>query len=130
MTFLNVMHLLCRLLLALSFLVFAIDGLTIASVARHHGLSGFYQGEWIEVTILSALMMSISIWLVIGLRSRMVALLGLVIFAGLHLWFSALGLQTTYGVWHLAISSALAAPLLVLGGGRFAIYRRGWQVPV
>lgn len=130
MTLLNVAHLLCRLCLALSLLTFAIDGMAISAPALRSGTRGLHQIEWMAVITLSALLMVIAVWLIFGLRSRVVALLGLVIFAGQLFWFNALDLQTTYGVWHLVLSIGLAGPLLVLGGGYFAIYKRGWKVPV
>jgi len=130
MTVLNVLHLLCRLLLALSFLVFALDGILISSLARQHGTGGLHEVEWAAVFVLSALLLFIVTWLLFGLRSRVVATIGLAIFAGQLFWFHSLGLDTSYGIAHLALSAVLALPLIVLGGGRFAIYRRGWQVPI
>ena len=116
--------------MALSFLVFAIDGLRVSAFASQQGIAGLHQIEWTGVIVLSALLMFIAIWLIFGLRSRVVATMGLVIFAGQLAWFHTLGLHSGYCSWHLIISAALALPLWILGGGPFAISRRGWQVPV
>ena len=130
MTPLNVSHLACRMLLAFSFLVFALDGISLSDQARQHGTAGLHDIEWFAVITLSGLLMFVFIWLLFGLRTRVVSALGIVLFAGQFFWFRSLGLHTSYGVGHLAVSGILSLPLLFLGGGPFAIYRRGWQLPV
>lgn len=130
MTPLSILHLLCRLLLAFSFLVFALDGLAISFLSRQQGTGGIHQVEWAAVIVGSSLLMYAFIWLLFGLRTRVVTALGLALFAGQYAWFQSLGLQTGFGLGHLILSGVLALPLLFFGGGRFAIYRRGWQLPV
>ncbi|MGI3184904.1 hypothetical protein [Nioella aestuarii] len=130
MTILTLSHLLCRLLLAFSILVFALDGISVAALAQQQGTGGLHPIEWAAVFCLSGLLLFIFIWLLFGLQTRVMASLGLILFAGQLLWFERLGLQTQYGSAHLAITILLAFPLLILGGGRFAIYRRGWRLPV
>ncbi|WP_071675136.1 hypothetical protein [Nioella nitratireducens] len=117
---------LCRLLLALSFLVFSLDCLGLINGYRSIGIRGLHDVEWMGVTVLCALIQFAAVWLMFGLRSRVVALLGLVLMIGLLLWFEALGVQTSYGSLQVVASAVLALPLFFLGGGRFALYRRGW----
>lgn len=128
MTFLTLSHLFCRLLLALSFLVFALEGLSITAVASHHGTGGLHQIEWAGAIVVSGMLMFASTWLLFGLRSRVVAVFGLMLYSGQFLWFRAIGLDPSYGLTQLAFSAVLALPLLFLGGGPFAIYRRGWSL--
>ncbi len=123
---LTVSQTLCRLLLSLSFMVFGLDGLRLATGFRSIGTRGLHDVEWTGVVVLCALILFSAVWLLFGLRSRVVALIGLVMMVGLTLWFDTVGIQTTYGGLHIAASVVLALPLFFLGGGRFALYRRGW----
>ncbi|SLN39446.1 hypothetical protein ROJ8625_01848 [Roseivivax jejudonensis] len=86
-----------------------------------------FAGVSIAAALLAGLMSVVAIWLAFGVRTRVVALLGLALYTG-HL--VALPGFTTVGtdeIVQLAVVAALALPLIVFGGGRYSMVRAGWH---
>ena len=73
---------------------------------------------------LAALSTFAAMWLLLGVRSRVVALMASLVHAGVVQWSSLhghdVGLMTT-------IVPLLAIPVLLCGGGAFAMQRGGWR---
>ena len=130
MSTLSVLQLFCRLLLSLSILVFALEGLSLIHWAHDVANYPVMQTEVWAVTLLCALLLLSALWLMVGLFSRLVASVALTLMLGQYLWFQSAGLSLSFGIIHLLVSLGLALPVLAMGGGRFALYRRGWQITV
>lgn len=105
----------------------ALDGLWVNNWARERGLHGLHVLEWGTVTVLCALIFFSALWLLFGVRSRIMAMFGTAQAAGLVFWFHGLGLTTDFQVMLFLAAFLAAAPLMWLGGGHFSIYRRGWR---
>jgi len=127
MTILSAAQLFCRFLLSLVFLLLALDGLWISNWSRAHGIHGMHNVEWAAVTLLCSIILFAAVWLLFGVRTRVVALLGTLLSAGLVYWFAGFGIGSRFQLYLLLAACIATLPLLALGGGRFALYRRGWS---
>ena len=75
-----------------------------------------------------ALLGTMAVWLAFGVRTRVIALAATVLLLGWDLLAppDLLGAGPRVEVLTL-VACALAAPLMVFGGGPRALYRRGWR---
>lgn len=127
MTFGQILHLLCRMLTAFLLTTASIEALAVIDLHWTVGTRGIHGVEWSAIIVLCALILSTAVWLLVGIRSRVVAMLGVALLCGLTLWFDAMEIQTVYGAWLAVAATATAVPLVLRGGGQFALYRRGWK---
>ncbi|MGR3570767.1 hypothetical protein [Brevirhabdus sp.] len=118
----------CRFFLAAIFAMQAIDGLLLPSMtATAHGRIGFLPHvPHFAQSALFGLLLTISIWLLFGVRSRVVALLGIVLSIGYATQISDASAHFDILFAELGLIAALGLPLIAFGGGRWAIYQRGW----
>ena len=73
---------------------------------------------------LAALAAFTSAWLLVGVRSRAVALMSLVVHTGAGQWLAMHGLEGP--TWLMAVP-LLCVPVLIFGGGALALSRGGWR---
>ncbi|WP_164744711.1 hypothetical protein [Nioella ostreopsis] len=125
MTFWQMTHLLCRMLTAFLLTTGAIEALAVIDLHWSAGTRGIHGVEWTAIIVLCALILSTAVWLLVGIRSRAVAMLGAALLCGLTLWFDAMQIQTVYGAWLAIAAAATAVPVALFGGGQFAPYRKG-----
>lgn len=122
------LHLACRLLVGLLFLTQALYGMQLYK----NGHFDVHAVGSLSVSTLALLMLLVvtSIWLFFGIFTRVMAVFGALLSAAL---VSLSGLQL-YGVIGLSVLGPvlvmLLAPLVVFGGGRFAMHRGGWCLPL
>ncbi len=76
---------------------------------------------------LSSLLAIVCVWLAFGVRTRVMALLGLALYLGLALLVPGLQALNPVRLMELTFVVLLALPLIAFGGGRFCVYRGGWQ---
>ena len=126
---LELLHLGDRFLLAGIFGAFAFRGLNIVgSPATASGLGGPLAVVDSDAASLAlrALLAMIAIWLAFGIRTRVVALLGATLFLSAHFFTLGFDMGSDRALV-LSIIAAMAAPLVLLGGGRFAMFSKGWR---
>ncbi|WP_435259072.1 hypothetical protein ACSBLW_04685 [Thioclava sp. FR2] len=88
-------------------------------------------GESTSPIVLHALMAVAAIWLIFGVRTRVVALFGLSCYATLFWLETQNGFSTRLEfLVPLQIVALLALPLILFGGGHFSLYRAGWRNPL
>ena len=81
-------------------------------------------------TLLLAILAMTAIWIVFGVRTRIVSLLALVCYAAVIRIESLNSFSTVADLLvPFQIVALLALPLILFGGGRFSIYRAGWRNP-
>jgi uncharacterized membrane protein YphA (DoxX/SURF4 family) len=78
--------------------------------------------------LLAGLLLLTALWLAFGLRTRVVALVGVALFAGKAILVPGLENVSNAAIGNMLLVCLLAAPLLLSGGGRFSLLRGGWQV--
>ena len=76
---------------------------------------------------LHGLLLVVSIWLFFGVRTRVVALLGSLLYVGYALYQSSAEVVPTDVSVPVLLVAILAAPLIAFGGGDFSMYKKGWQ---
>lgn len=122
----------CRIYLAVFFASHAIHAAFPAhpgiwpAVITPHGPTGF---RWQEIAV-AGLLAVVALWLVLGIRSRIVALIGMVICtATVLLHPEPLTGTDPAHLWSLPRLAALAAVavLAVTGGGRWRLHAGGWK---
>ena len=74
-----------------------------------------------------ALLAIVAVWLVLGVRTRVVALLGLVLFAGARIVLPGISELNEAALVQVGLFACACVPLLRFGGGRFAMIRGGWR---
>jgi len=82
--------------------------------------------DWIH-EIFYALLIVIGIWLLFGIRSRVVALAGVLLYSGFTIISHHHGLGLGSRFADLAVVGFLALPLITSGGGFACLYRAGWK---
>lgn len=98
------------------------------SIASAQASTGWPASAGTSPVLLHALMAMAAIWLIFGVRTRIVALLGLLFYAALWRLESQNGADGLLGyLVPLQVVVVLALPLILLGGGRFSLYRAGWR---
>lgn len=117
-----------RLALAATFAIQAATVLIVPSfTAEAASIFSSINTANIADVLSNALLLIVSIWLFFGVRTRVVALLGGALFVALLMTERLAIVETDAGrVLTVAVLS-LALPLVVFGGGRFAVYARGWR---
>ncbi|WP_425074727.1 hypothetical protein [Sagittula sp. S175] len=80
--------------------------------------------------MLAALMILTALWMAFGVHTRVMALLGTALFAGMALLLPGLERLTMHSVLSVGLFATLALPLICAGGGRFSLLRGGWRVPL
>ncbi|MCR8547087.1 hypothetical protein M4578_04560 [Salipiger sp. P9] len=85
---------------------------------RHVGLT---------TALLCTLLATVSIWLLFGVRTRIVALMGLALYIGLEVVNPGLNQASTDTLLNSAFVVLLALPLVIFGGGKFSMLRAGWR---
>ncbi|EBA09008.1 hypothetical protein [Sagittula stellata] len=78
-------------------------------------------------TILSGLLWLIAASLMFGVRTRMVAALGLTTYAAMALLLPGLDRMTAQPYLSAAIVACLALPVILAGGGDHSLVRGGWR---
>ncbi|MBY6200064.1 hypothetical protein KUV65_01715 [Maritalea mobilis] len=68
----------------------------------------------------------IASWLILGIRTRVTALLGLALMLATAWSNQYLQASSTWAVY-AASAALMTVPLLLCGGGHYALVRRGWQ---
>lgn len=117
--------LLSRVLLAAVFAAHAILGVDRVAEANLTGLGLLRDNELLSLA-LRALLATIAIWLLFGIRTRVVALLGAVLFFSAQLLTQ--GFHPSADARSvLIIVAIISLPLILRGGGRFAMLSRGWR---
>ncbi|SEL58843.1 hypothetical protein SAMN05444413_11183 [Roseivivax marinus] len=76
---------------------------------------------------LSGLMTVVAIWLVFGIRTRVVATLGTALYVGHITMLPGFGAVDATILAELALVGAIALPSILFGGGRFSMVRAGWS---
>ncbi|MGR3367218.1 MAG: hypothetical protein ACU0CC_04505 [Sagittula sp.] len=79
-------------------------------------------------TIMSGLLWVISVWLMFGVRTRIVAALGLTIYGAMALLLPGLDRLTAHSLLSVAIVAGLTLPVILAGGGHYSLVRGGWRV--
>lgn len=74
-----------------------------------------------------ALLATIGLWLLFGIRTRVVASLGAALAAGLALALPEATVAGADPLRGVLAALVLACPLVVFGGGRWSAYRKGWR---
>ncbi len=110
-----------RLLLAGLFMQHA-----VTEFLGHFGVLGAYPWRSTAHMIADSLLIVIGIWLAFGIRSRVVAALGVLLFIMPYLLESHLVVLPRETATMIA-AILLAIPVLLCGGGRHALLRRGWR---
>ncbi|APZ54303.1 hypothetical protein [Salipiger abyssi] len=85
---------------------------------RHVGLTA---------AVICALLFTVSIWLLFGVRTRVVALMGLALYLGLEIVHPGLSSADSQVLLSSAIVVLLGLPLIIFGGGKFSVVRAGWR---
>ncbi|GAA5081403.1 hypothetical protein N0B44_27905 [Roseibacterium beibuensis] len=120
--------LLARLSLGLSYIGLA--ALEVIGIEPIDGYQFFHLQPSIAAELFNDLGMIllavVASWLILGIRTRITALLGLALM--LATAWSNQYLQTS-SAWAVYASSAvlMTVPLLLCGGGHYALVRRGWH---
>lgn len=94
-----------------------------------HAGTGFYRHSAlldIKLTLLSGLLCTAAIWLLFGVRSRVMAAMGCVGFMAISLG-SDLVVGMPFAPVEVLCAFLLSVPIIAGGGGKFALYRRGWR---
>ncbi|MDQ1848241.1 hypothetical protein Q9299_08065 [Gemmobacter fulvus] len=76
---------------------------------------------------LNAVLVTIAIWLVFGVRTRVVTLIGLTLYLAAMFLHLRASLVAEVAMAEVLAVVLMALPLILLGGGRFALYRAGWK---
>lgn len=76
---------------------------------------------------LNGLLLMVAIWLLLGIRTRVVAALGCVLLAAVTMTGGFILGSEQVGPILLIVAISLSIPLLVFGGGRWALYSGGWR---
>lgn len=119
-------QLVLRLVLGIALVVEAIHQSTIFVIRADSGMMPAMPG--IAFAVLHALMLVAAIWVLFGIRTRIVALIGLAC-----LYADSLIIPLVPGFPErkvlFAVAILAAVPLIFFGGGRFSLYRAGWRNP-
>lgn len=119
----------CALRLVLA-AVFGAQGLSQVSVlvaqAGTH-LDPFIGMSFGLLVVLNAVLGTVAIWLVFGVRTRVVTLIGLTLYLAAMYIHIRSSLVVEVALAEVLVVMALALPLILRGGGRFALYRAGWK---
>ncbi|CUH77667.1 hypothetical protein [Tropicibacter naphthalenivorans] len=83
--------------------------------------------EALSVLILRAMLWITAIWLLFGLRTRVVAALGLALFYGFAILVPGVHMFSAQTAHSLFVVTVIALPLLLRGGGRYSLLQRGWS---
>tara|TARA_Y100000815_G_C13329660_1_gene495465 strand:- start:1491 stop:1910 length:420 start_codon:yes stop_codon:yes gene_type:complete len=126
--FLETAQSLDRLILALIFASYAYSGLNLSvRTASASDLAMLSPDHSIATIALRALLATVTIWLFFGVRTRVMALIGLVLYVtSVALQHTASNGQMELNLWLLTVP-LLSLPLILFGGGRFSLYRAGWK---
>jgi uncharacterized membrane protein YphA (DoxX/SURF4 family) len=89
--------------------------------------AGFSQDPSFISIVLHGLLLTISIWLVFGVRTRVVALLGAMLYLAYALYSKSVALVPDDVSVQVLLVAILAAPLVAFGGGQYSLYKKGWQ---
>lgn len=81
----------------------------------------------LSTAMICALLAAISIWLVFGVRTRVVALLGLALYVGLEVVRPGLHAASYETIMNSTFVVLLGLPLVLFGGGKFSMIRAGWR---
>lgn len=81
----------------------------------------------LAASALCVLLTTVSVWLVFGVRTRVVALLGLALFIGLEVVHPGLNATSPDALMNSAYVALLGLPLVLFGGGRFSMIQAGWR---
>ncbi|MFZ5961764.1 hypothetical protein ACOXXX_02335 [Thalassococcus sp. BH17M4-6] len=100
----------------------ALVGIFVSSV-----LSTIAGDHIIGAAALCSLLTVVSLWLAFGVRTRVMALLGIALYIGLDGLVPGFENLSTYALIELVVAVSLALPLIAYGGGRYCTYRGGWQ---
>ncbi|MCO6382039.1 MAG: hypothetical protein JXQ91_03330 [Vannielia sp.] len=120
----------CTFRLAFAFLLAnqALSTLVVPSIAAEAstGTTQFRAPiETAQFIAVNALLIVIAIWVAFGIRTRLVSAIGLTLYTGYTL------ASGSYEADNLGIgifvALGLALPLIVAGGGAYAMYRKGWS---
>ncbi|PJJ86794.1 hypothetical protein CLV77_1351 [Brevirhabdus pacifica] len=76
---------------------------------------------------LNGLLLIISIWLFFGVRTRVVALTGSLLYVSYSLYHASAEIVPTDVSVPVLLVAILAAPLVAFGGGQYSMYKKGWQ---
>ncbi|QDC09577.1 hypothetical protein FHY55_10125 [Oceanicola sp. D3] len=120
----------CAFRLAFAFLLAnqSLSTLVVPSLAAEAstGTSEFRAPiETAQFIAVNALLIVIAIWVAFGIRTRLVAAIGLTIYTGYTL--SNGGFEADNLGIGIFVAFGLALPLIVAGGGAYALYRKGWS---
>ena len=124
-TFFELIHLLNRVLLAAFFGAHAILGVDRMANANLTGFGLLRDSELLSLA-LRALLATIAVWLLFGIRTRVVALLGAVLLFAAYLLTQGIH-QSADARIVLILVAVMSLPLILRGGGRFAMLTRGWR---
>jgi hypothetical protein len=80
----------------------------------------------LKLTLLSGLLCTAAIWLLFGVRSRVMAAMGCIGFMAISLG-SELVVGMPFAPVEVLFAFMLSIPIIAGGGGKFALYRRGWR---
>ena len=121
----------CTFRLAFAFLLAnqALSTLVVPALSAEASTGGesAYQAplEFAQFVAINALLFVISIWVAFGIRTRLVAAIGLVMYMGYTLAHGSMEADNLgIGIF---VAFGLALPLIVAGGGAFSMYRKGWS---
>ncbi|MBS8227408.1 hypothetical protein [Vannielia litorea] len=120
----------CVFRLAFAFLLAnqSLSTLVVPSIAAEAstGTSEFRAPiETAQFIAVNALLIVIAIWIAFGIRTRLVAAIGLTIYTGYTL--ASGGFEADNLGIGVIVAFGLALPLIVAGGGAYSMYRKGWS---
>lgn len=76
---------------------------------------------------MATLLGTIATYLVLGIRTRVVATLGLILFVAMVLILPGLHQFDVNAAQRIVVVLLLSAPLIIRGGGRFSLVQGGWH---
>lgn len=81
----------------------------------------------LSTALICALLATVSIWLFFGVRTRVVALAGIMLYLGLSIVQPGLGSSDMETMRSSTLVVLLALPLVVFGGGKISLLRESWR---